>query len=240
MHLRSLLMPLKTQSRQPASGNAQRKRASPHVLTWRHNNQSARKPQNWSLPDIPCLEAYNLAILALCAENFRGYFHGNTFHQIPPKNRISWFSCQLTFNVKWHGVYIFSTNFIPTVIFVSAFIASKLFAAPSNIWIGLNSRETQKVFVWSSNEDVAYANWNSGEPNNAEGVSDFYFFPFNESCVVLVMAWLFPTMFVCNFWCDSLLCFHLGPGPALETARLKWMRWWGPRLMTKICRMEGI
>jgi len=37
-------MPLKTQSRQPASSNArQRRRASPHVLTWRHNNESARK-----------------------------------------------------------------------------------------------------------------------------------------------------------------------------------------------------
>ena len=98
MHLRSLLMPL---SSIKAAGfwqcmTTQRVSLSPHVLTWRHN-ESARKRQNQSLPDFPCLEAYNLAILARCAEKFHKHVHGNIFYQIPPKNRIWWFSCQLTF-----------------------------------------------------------------------------------------------------------------------------------------------
>ena len=97
LHLRSLL---KTQSK--AAGIWQcttTKRASPHGLKWRHNNQSARKRQNQSLPEFPCLEAYNLANLARCAEQFHKYFHGNIFYQISTKNRIWWVSCQLTFKL---------------------------------------------------------------------------------------------------------------------------------------------
>jgi len=40
---------------------------------------------------FPCLEAHN-------ADKFHKYVHGNIFYQIPSKNRIWWFSCQLTFN----------------------------------------------------------------------------------------------------------------------------------------------
>ena len=87
------------------------------------------------------------------------------------------------------------------MIFVSAFIASKLFAAPSNIWIGLNSRGTQKVFVWSSNDDVAYANWNSGEPNNYDEVSKFYLYSLKRPA----SSWRFCDSFQ---YVPTKACYH--------------------------------
>jgi len=69
--------------------------SSPHVLTWRHNNEQARKQQNQSLPDLPCLEAYNLAILARCAKNFTSMFMETYFIKFHQKIafddfRVSW------------------------------------------------------------------------------------------------------------------------------------------------------
>jgi len=36
----------------------------------------------------------------------------------------------------------------------------------SNLWIGFNDRVNEGNWVWSSNEDATYTNWESGEPNN--------------------------------------------------------------------------
>ncbi|WP_413351587.1 lectin-like protein [Prochlorococcus sp. MIT 1227] len=40
-------------------------------------------------------------------------------------------------------------------------------------WIGINDKETEGKFVWSSGEDVVYTNWSKSNPNNASGVQDY-------------------------------------------------------------------
>ncbi|MCY2961819.1 MAG: FG-GAP-like repeat-containing protein [Planctomycetota bacterium] len=39
-------------------------------------------------------------------------------------------------------------------------------------WIGLNDIATEGQFVWANGEPFSYANWNSGQPDNAGGVDD--------------------------------------------------------------------
>ncbi|VGO20763.1 lectin-like protein [Pontiella sulfatireligans] len=40
------------------------------------------------------------------------------------------------------------------------------------LWIGLNDITSEGVFEWTSGETVAYTNWDSGEPNNVNGIED--------------------------------------------------------------------
>jgi hypothetical protein len=53
-------------------------------------------------------------------------------------------------------------------------------AGNSLFWIGLTDEQSEKRFVWASNqESPSYTNWNSGEPNNHGG---------HERCVHLEFA----------------------------------------------------
>jgi len=41
-----------------------------------------------------------------------------------------------------------------------------------NIWIGINDIDQERVFVAVDGSDITYTNWDSGEPNNANGGED--------------------------------------------------------------------
>lgn len=42
-----------------------------------------------------------------------------------------------------------------------------------NKWIGINDREKEGEYVWSSGEKSSFTHWNNGEPNNYGGVEDY-------------------------------------------------------------------
>ena len=44
-----------------------------------------------------------------------------------------------------------------------------------NLWIGFNDSVNEGVFEWVSGEVSTYNNWNTGQPNNFDGVEDYAF-----------------------------------------------------------------
>ena len=47
-------------------------------------------------------------------------------------------------------------------------------------WIGINDKEKEGTFKWSSGEEVVYTNWAPGEPNNASSIQDYGWIEFEN------------------------------------------------------------
>jgi hypothetical protein len=47
-------------------------------------------------------------------------------------------------------------------------------------WIGINDKEKEGTFKWSSSEEIVYTNWASGEPSNSGGIQDYGWIQFEN------------------------------------------------------------
>ena len=89
-----------------------------------------------------------------------------------------------------------------------AFVQSTLAALPQGgpVWIGLNDRAAEGIFVWTDGTPFSFANWAQGEPNNSAGDEDCVQMIFNGTwndarCTLAGVALLelpAPTQLPCN------------------------------------------
>jgi len=76
---------------------------------------------------------------------------------------------QFVTEARFNQLYPFLTSSDPSM------FGSSLWSGFSGDWLmlGLNDRDVDGIFVWSSGEPVSYTNWFSGEPNSINGNEDY-------------------------------------------------------------------
>jgi Ca2+-binding RTX toxin-like protein len=92
----------------------------------------------------------------------------------------------------------------------------------ANLWIGMNDRETEGVWVWSSGEPVTYTNWSVGEPNDYRGIV-----PSGEDAAAMNFQVYVPDNVAWNDWPEDYGCLlepdydcigHGGLGAVVEVS----------------------
>ncbi|KFO22969.1 Low affinity immunoglobulin epsilon Fc receptor [Fukomys damarensis] len=82
-------------------------------------------------------------------------------------------------------------------------------------WIGLRDLDVEGEFIWMDGSPVDYSNWQSGEPNNAQG----------EDCVMMQGSGKWNDAF-CRSWLDAWVCEQLAtcgsptPSDATDDSRV--------------------
>ena len=123
-------------------------------------------------PSISSTETPARAVAAAPLPSVRSLekvFQGHTYRFVPEKR--SWHLAKAS--AEKAGGYLVVIESAKENDFVASLVREAGGGVPMETWIGLSNDNESGQWTWVTGQKLDYANWNTGEPNNAGGVENF-------------------------------------------------------------------